>query len=166
MIELAELALPPDQSGYALTMSSGVIMTELDGGRPRIRRDVIGESHRVRVQWTLCRDSYDFMLAFYRTAIDRGALPFLATLLIDDRMPAKYECTMQPGSFSMGNHSGHRFVISATLFVVPRADTAEDDNLLLINTVIPMEQPGVEPDQWANILETLVNVDMPAGLGP
>ena len=81
---LVELIIPPDQASYSVTDGKEVVATQLDGGAARYRRDILGATSRVAVQWTIGPDSYRYLRSFYRAVTVGGSNPFNIGLLLDE----------------------------------------------------------------------------------
>lgn len=124
---LSKLYLPVDKEGYSVKFGENVISTKLDGGASRFRLDMIGATHEIPVQWSTDRAGYDYLMAFKRTTIKNGSLPFLIDLVVDDNEPAEYTAYLVPGTLGLRNQSGNSYIVGATLEVlaVPTNETAD-----------------------------------------
>lgn len=128
---LPNLPLPPDQNGYQPQWGQTAISVQLDGGASRFRADQLGAAFQVPVQWTVSKHNYEFLLAFYRTAIDYGTLPFTIDLLLDSGSMQTYTAHFVPSTFKLTSQSGFTWVVAATLEVLPDASYASGDAALI-----------------------------------
>lgn len=131
MADLFKLAIPPDTNAYTVKPGTTVVQTQLDGGAPRTRADFDGAAEIVTVQWTVGKDGFEYLRAFYRTATGKGALPFTADLQIEAGAADTYTCYFQQDSFQLASVSGLTYVITATLLVLPNPDDAIADQQAL-----------------------------------
>lgn len=132
---LFKCIVPPERSGYAATPGIETIATALDGGLGRYRADQLGASAQVTVQWTVGRNDYNYLMAFYRTAINRGSSPFLIDLILDSADALEYTANLVPGSLNLNSQSGLTYVVQATLEVQPLPlDVASDAIILARNS--------------------------------
>lgn len=157
-----KLQLTPDASGYNSAEGESVIRSELDGGAGRYRLDKIGASKTVSARWTMTPMEYQYWRAFYATATQYGALPFLCDLVSEDGCgPIEHVCHFIPGSVSLPTQQGLTYVQQATLEVKPLPrDEAADTGLIIV-----WENAGGNPELWLNSLEKLVNYTMPENIG-
>lgn len=157
-----KLTIPPNKEGYSVTGGTEVIGVQLDGGASRYRRDVIGATSRVSVQWSLSQGAYDYMRAFYRTATVNGSAPFLVDLLMDEPQLTEHTVYFVPGSMKLSGVAGLTHYVSAELEVYPKPrDEEYDIALLMLYT-----EYGDNVAQFVlNQLEQLANVDLPGALG-
>jgi hypothetical protein len=158
---MPKLNLCPLQNGYSFTLSEEAIATVLRGGKPRIRQDIIGAWKVVNVSWNLDMFKYDYFMAFYRSSINHGTLPFDIDLIVDNASLAEYTAQFIPGSISIPEISGGRRVITAQLFVKPLAiDSNFDESLVLM-----YELYGDQALNIINLLGITVNTYLPDALG-
>jgi hypothetical protein len=118
-MSLPSLELSPDSSGYTIpTFGETNIATELDGGAPRIRADKQGAVSTIAVQWSCSKHNYDYLMAFYRTAINNGADPFELDLILDTATPDTYVAQFVPGTLQLSSQEGLTYVVQAQLYVL------------------------------------------------
>lgn len=160
-MSLEKFAAPPDQAGYTVEDGVEVLRAQLDGGAARYRRDIIGASRIVNVQWTFSQEGYLYFRAFYRTSTAQGSKPFLIDLVLDDVELTEHEAYFIPGSVRLNNVSGHRHVVAAQLEVTPTdPDASYDEALVMIYT-----EYGVQGAQSLLLgLEHLVEIDFGGSL--
>lgn len=117
---MTKLLVNPSLASFGVRFGSNVIATKLEGGASRYRLDKIGSTHEVAVQWMLEAQGYDYLMAFYRTEIDYGALPFTIDLKsVDTDTLTTYTARLVPGSLSVTAFLGSVYQVSATLEVTP-----------------------------------------------
>jgi hypothetical protein len=140
-----KLALPADTDGYSATSGAGSLIVFNDGPTGRLRPDYEGAAWRVGLSWLLDAEEYQYLRAFYRTAILSGSEPFTIDLLIRDGTTNEYMARFIPGSMELASVSGDSFSVRA------------------------MAEAGPTPYPFTetvfNLLEQLVNVIMPANMG-
>jgi hypothetical protein len=117
-MSLPKLVLPPSVSRYSVTFGNENVTVQLDGGLPRIRRDISGACHTVVCAWQLTVETYATMLTFYNTTILHGSLPFLIDLIIDTAVPTEYQASFVPETFTLADQAGSAYTVTATLKVV------------------------------------------------
>lgn len=128
---LSILLLPPDQNGYKADYGLTGISTRLDGGASRFRADQLGAAFSLAVQWTCNKKNFEYLSAFYRTAVNYGALPFTLSLLLDAGIMQAYTAHFLPGTFSLDQQFGNTYVVSAKLEVLPDASYTAGDAALI-----------------------------------
>jgi hypothetical protein len=114
---MTRLALRTQGQSYGVKFGQEVIGVQLDGGRPKNRRDILNASKRVSVEWILNTSEYDYIMAFYRTTTVSGSLPFTIDLVIDSQTRAVYTASFVPGSFQLASKAGDTFRVTADLDV-------------------------------------------------
>lgn len=108
-----------------------VLATELDGGKPRMRRDILNASSRVSVSWKFKAAEYNYFWAFFRTTLVRGSLPFELDLLMEGAGLQERTVQFVPGTVQLGQQDGDVHVINAELYVDPiAADASADDAIV------------------------------------
>lgn len=154
-----KLSIPPNQSGYAVTNGSGVKRTELDGGSGRYRRDILNQASLVNCSWTINRDDYDYLMAFFRINERDGGAGFLIDLILDNWQPTEYVAHVVPGSWGLGSQAGTGYTINAQLEVEPIQPDYEYDQSI-IDSVEAFG--GIrEAIEAFNLLHKLVHHDLP-----
>lgn len=128
---MTKFAVPVVGQGYTVQRGNAVVATELDGGRPRMRKDVLNPSSRVTVQWVFTPDQYDYFQAFYHTTTEEGALPFEIDLVIDTANQAEYTANFVPGSVQLTGKQGQVFFVSAELDVEAAVRSTSADAALV-----------------------------------
>lgn len=119
MAALTKLILRPDNSSYSVTDGKEVVSTALDGGAGRYRRDILGATSSVNVQWVCDREDYHYIRAFYRSLLGKGAKPFLIDLVLDDPLPVEHKAYFVPGSMTLTSQRGLSYIVQAQLEVEP-----------------------------------------------
>lgn len=164
MALLTKLVLAPDNSSYSVRDGKEVVSVALDGGAGRYRRDILGASSAVSVQWICDREEYHYLRSFYRALLGKGAKPFLIDLILDDPLPMEHKAYFVPGSMALTAQRGLAYYVSAELEVEP-TDMDEEAEL---NFATMFSNFG--PD-WETVFppiedefNTIVNTDLPAVL--
>jgi hypothetical protein len=125
---MSKLLVNPTLAGFGVGFGENVIRTKLDGGAGRYRLDKIGSTHEARVQWVLEAQGYDYLMAFYRTEIDYGSLPFTIDLrAADESNLGTYTARIVPGSLAMSGYLGNLYRVQATLELTPRTISGDQD---------------------------------------
>jgi|GEM_PF-5648579 len=157
---MAKLLLVPLIQGYSYAPKDEVVSIDLDGGAPRKRLDKLGSYGDVNCQFILDGDQYRYFMAFYRTRIKSGALPFTIDLKTEDAFLVEHEALIKKNSLKLTQHKANLFYISLGLEVKPiTRDEAEDELLIEL-----YETYGADYGDVINALEQFVNVDMPAAI--
>jgi hypothetical protein len=125
------LQLPPDQASYAFTPSASSVATQLDGGASRFRADQLGAAIVLTVQWTLNAFNFDYLMAFYRTAITYGSDPFTISLILDSDAPQAYTAHFMPGTFNLISQSGNTYIVGGTIEAIPNSAYASGDAAII-----------------------------------
>jgi hypothetical protein len=124
--------IAPDSDGYNVSFGNSVTSTEVEGGKPRIRKDKLGAVSVVGVKWTLGPEDYDYLMAFHRSAIELGSLAFEIDLLFESSEVQEYEnVTFVPGSLRLSGQKGRTYMVEASLNVPPKPVDEAADNILL-----------------------------------
>lgn len=113
------LTLPPVSSGYAFTDVAQAVMTELEGGLSRVRRDQLGVSNIVNVQWQCKPADYLYLRNFYNSWVTQPQESFTMDLLIDTAAMVEYNCKFVPGSMRLTSVQGHRAIVTAQIETIP-----------------------------------------------
>lgn len=150
---LSKLTLIPDSSSYSATPGNGVVRSTTSGGPSRTRLDVLGAPAAVHVKWLLGPEGYEYIMAFFRTAVMQGSLPFLVDLLLDSSAVSEYEAKFIPGTLGLVEQSGLLYVVEADLEVMPMEEDADYDDTL----VWVYEAYGDDAANFFTELEILVN---------
>jgi hypothetical protein len=132
-VQLPYLSLQPESDGYGVVEGNTNVAVQLDGGAPRIRADQQGAAKTLTVQWTLNPSQFDFLMAFYRKAINNGSDPFYMQLVgIDNAELTPYQVQIIPASFTpIKSQSGLAYIVGARLYVLPNSDNAVNDQTTL-----------------------------------
>jgi hypothetical protein len=156
---MERLLLRPNAEDYSQTEGSEVIAVKLDGGAGRYRLDKIGATREVTASWTMNPNQYRYWRAFWNTATQRGALPFLCDLVGEDGTgPIQHVCYFVPGSVGMPAQRGLTYTQTATLEVKPNPVDAEMDEMVMTLFAV-----GVDSDVFWD-LARLVNETAPEAL--
>lgn len=116
---LPVLNLRPDQTNYALTMSSSTLVAQVDGGAPRSRADVLNPWTTMTVQWTTDNDGYEYLQQAYRYTEANGGAHFMLDLFLSHGNITTQECMFVPGTFALTSQQGEQFVVTANIYVAP-----------------------------------------------
>lgn len=116
---LSKFILPPDNSAYSVTDGKEIVVTQLDGGAGRYRRDILGATSTVNASWILNEDSYKYLRSFYRALTLKGAKPFLIDLILDEPTLTEHKAYFIPGSMQLTAQKGLTYWVSAQLETQP-----------------------------------------------
>lgn len=145
-----KLMLVPESSSYKVDFNDGNISVKLSGGRSRVRKQSIHNSNRVDVSFTLTTDEYRYLMAFYRSVINRGALPFLMDIITETSELVTHKVTMVPNSFKLGSQKGHTYYVNFTVEAESLEENAEKDKQIIQNYESG-KKPFTPPQQgWGN----------------
>lgn len=150
---LPKLPFVPEKSSYSYKVNGDVVSVELDGGLPRKRRDIAGSASRIECTWFLLPHQYQYLMAFYRFNLKRGALPFLIDLLLEQPYLEEMKASFVADSLEM-KQIGLSFEVSAELEAVPVSSDDFDEIVTLF-----YDDKNEENPLW-NQLEQLANFDL------
>jgi len=149
--------IPPDQNSYSFSDFPECISVELEGGAPKIRKDIANSFFRLNVQWSLNQDQYNYIRYFYRYVLNSGALPFFLDLYVDDPFELKtHQCQIVPGSFGLANQKGNLFVVKAVLYVKPIEMDQDNQEFGVVYAIF-----GENYLIWCDYLNIFINVTIP-----
>lgn len=150
---LPQLILCPLRDSYNLTFGDDVVTTEYSDGMPRQRMDSTGRPHRTPIAFRNRAAAHDYLLAFWRVY---RAKPFAMQLYSSGTTLEWHECRFV-GSPSQKEIGYQLFDWSCDVAVKPRPLDIEMDKSIvhIYNTT------GGYTDTFFNLLEKLVNVDLP-----
>lgn len=155
-----KLHLSPLASSYAATPGSGVITTDLAGGRPRYRRDFIGSNALVNCEWKLTGDEILFMHSFRRTMMEANpSSPFLVDLILDGDITEEYQANFVPGTFSITGIHGLTQYVQAQLSVIPVEHDEQIDSMQLAAYAL-FGRYDITTSE--DLLDQLINEDVPS----
>ena len=112
-----KLPFIPEQSGYSVDHANQMVSVKLAGGRSRQRADVVGATHTVGATYLLDYDDYLTFEDFMINQTERGALPFLADLVVDFPSATQYLCQLVPESMKTTQVEGQSYRVSMDLEV-------------------------------------------------
>lgn len=124
-----KLVLTPLRSSYSVTDGAEVIRTDVAGGKPRYRRDIMGAASAVDVEWLVSRAEYDYLRAFYKSVVTEGSRWFFVDLILDEQTLTEHEAMFIPGSMALSNVAGGYCTVTAQLDVMPIERDYDIDSL-------------------------------------
>lgn len=127
---MAELHLVPMEAGYAINSPQEVMRVQLDGGAGRYRKDFVGSTSIVNISFQLDWPKYNYFWAFYRSATDRGSLPFTLDMFLEDTTLRTYTCRFIPASIKSSPRA-LTWVVTCQLEVEPIAEDPSADAALV-----------------------------------
>ena len=110
---------PPDQEGYNYNPGKTYVEVQLEGGQPRIRKDVLGMVHIVQCTFSCNPLQYTRLMGFFRERIQSHTKIFVMNLLIDTPAILPYRCQITGDPPSLKQNYGQLHVVRATLAVLP-----------------------------------------------
>lgn len=154
---LPKLILCPLRDSYSPTLGNDVITTQYENGMPRQRLAGVGRPHQTPVTFRHKAQHQDYILAFWRVYRARA---FAMRLILDGTELVWYECRFigEPSILSLG---GGVFEFSINLVCRPKPLDIEQDKVF----IELYEQTGGDISTFFNLLEKLVNEDLPDALG-
>jgi hypothetical protein len=127
---MTKLLVVPTIANFSAQFGENAINTKLDGGASRFRLDKIGAAHEVQVQFVLTDQGFNYLMAFYRTEIDYGSLPFTIDMKgVDAAALTTYTAHFMGAPSSVYLGGVHQ--VSATLEVTPLAANESADLALI-----------------------------------
>lgn len=117
---LPYLSLQPHSPNYTADIAVGaVVFVKLDGGAGRYRRDYIGATSTIAVEWILDPDEYNDLYNFFHNILFSGALPFTIPLIFESSTVSLYQAHFVPDTFKLVSQIGLSYTVQASLEVVP-----------------------------------------------
>lgn len=126
---------PPDQSQYNFKPGKTLVVEQLEGGHPRIRRDNLNASHYITCTYSCTPPQYTYLSGFFRERIQGFAQPFIAQLLIDIPYVLSYLCKLLEEP-ELVTQQGLLYVIQTKYAVIP--NPIRSFTLLLNNSAGPI----------------------------
>lgn len=150
---LPKMILCPLRDSYNPTLGNDVITTQYENGMPRQRLTGVGRPHQTPVSFRHKATHQDYILAFWRVY---RAKAFAMRLILDCTELAWYECRFigEPSILALGNNV---FEFSINLVCRPKLIDIEQDKTF----IYLYEQTGGDISTYFNLLEKLVNEDLP-----
>lgn len=152
-------ALCPLQRGYAPEVANNMLEQELMGGFARQRVQFVNNVHTVTASVMLDdKGKQQYWWAFWRSHQANPRL-FLWRLIVDDTEMTTYVCQFVAGSLRLNERDGKVYSVSFGLRLKPNNTGTDFDE-----TIIGLWESG-DPRKLLNLLEKLVNEDLPDALG-
>lgn len=107
-----KLSQRPEQEGYSANHTSPFVYVKLNGGKARVRADVLNEVSIVSCSFKLDQGDYNQFMDDYRNQMGEGSLPFLMDLVLDFPLTTQYRVQMIPDTFKTNQVSGISYVVS------------------------------------------------------
>ena len=162
---LEKLNMTPAQDAYSMADGDEVLYQQLEGGGPRLRKDIENSFNRVNVQWDTTQAGYKYLRAFFITATKKGALPFLIDLIIDEAILTEHEANFVPNTFRLSGVQGsNAFTVNAALDVKPIAPDDEYNQTII--DIYGAYDSFDAANSAIEQLDILTNTDLPEILGP
>lgn len=149
-----KLDIAPTQSGYAVQRGVNFAQIQTEAGNTRIRRNRKNAEHIVSLQWTVDKNGYDALQAFYRLwELQEPIIQhFEMDLILDFAQLLSYRCwfTSPPNLSSV---QGNAYSVSAQIRCRPKSSNVDQDELIILGVL-----------ELTNPLEVLVNKKLPDAL--
>lgn len=152
--------IPPDQAGYNVKDGKEVERVKLDGGKGRYRRDILNSTRAATVQWTVGREEYEYLKAFYKVAVVQASTAFKIDMILDKATLTEHDAYFIPETWELRAQRGHSYTVAAQLEVVPLPQDFTQDSYL----IALWEEFGSDWPYWTDQIDTLTNVDIPGAL--
>lgn len=158
---LTRLNLPPDQTGYSVTDGNEVLSAKLDGGASRFRRDILGSTSNVTVQWSVGPQEYKYLRSFYKAFLSSGSKPFSIELIVDEADLTEHKAYFVPGSMRLQSQSGLQYVVAAQLEIYPlELDIEQETNFVILFSEFGKNWESVFPI-FEDDFNTIINFSLP-----
>lgn len=147
----------PTEAGYSVRENTGeFLQVTLDGGVPKTRRNIVGAWKAVDCRWIFdVVQLRAFEELYYYFSATGG--PFEIPLVLSGPLK-EYKAVFTPRSKKISNPRGHYYEVTATILVEPNDfDESTISKWMLIDEYGSLE----EAEEVLNLLEKLVNVDLP-----
>ena len=152
-------ALCPLQRGYTPEVANNLLEQALAGGFARQRIQFVNNVHTVNASVLLDdKSKQQYFWAFWRSH-QKNPRPWLWRLIVDDTEMTTYVCQFIAGSLRVNERDGKVYSVSFGLRLKPN-NTGNDFD----ETIVALWNDG-DPRKLLNLLEKLVNEDLPDALG-
>lgn len=152
-------ALCPLQRGYTPEVANNLLEQALAGGFARQRIQFVNNVHTVNASVLLDdKSKQQYFWAFWRSH-QKNPRPFLWRLIVDDTEMTTYVCQFVAGSLRVNERDGKVYSVSFGIRIKPN-NTGNDFD----ETIVALWNDG-DPRKLLNLLEKLVNEDLPDALG-
>lgn len=152
-------ALCPLQRGYTPEVANNLLEQALAGGFARQRIQFVNNVHTVNASVLLDdKSKQQYFWAFWRSH-QTNPRPWLWRLIVDDTEMTTYVCQFIVGSLRVNERDGKVYSVSFGLRLKPN-NTGNDFD----ETIVALWNDG-DPRKLLNLLERLVNEDLPDALG-
>lgn len=144
-----KLDLPPNQDSYSVQRGTNFAEIQTGAGNTRIRRTSKNAEHRLNLTWTVDRNGYDLLQAFYRLweSQEPKIEYFLLDLILDSSELQAYKCYFVAGGApNLTGVHGNAFTVSAQVRARAKPSNKEVDEVVSIGVL-----------DLVNPLEILVN---------
>lgn len=144
---MRKLHLLAQSSGYGVAFGDNNVATKLNGGKSRVRRKAINTTHDVSVSFLLDKRQYEYLMAFYRTVTQRGALPFMMDIITDNGIIQTHKVLIKQNTFKLNQVQGEAFFVGMTVEAEPTTQKADNDNVVIDSYEHnrPLPNPGQTP---------------------
>lgn len=156
MADLPQLILSPLRDSYDLEFGDDVLTTQYDDGMPRQRLESTGRVHRTGIAFRHKKAQQDYLQAFWRTY---RAKAFAMQLIGDSTDLEWYECRFV-GKAKFKEIGYQVYEWSCEIAIKPQKLNIELDAVI----IEIYNQTGGYTNQFFNILEKLVNQDLPQAM--
>lgn len=129
------LTLDPVSDGYSYSPENNIVVTKLDGGPSRRRRDFINNTCTVNAQWVLDQGQYTLLMGFFRERVQFGSKQFRMNLVSDVNVLCPHLCFTGGQMPQLTQQRGNAFWVSCTLEVTP--NPTKSFSLFLQNVAVP-----------------------------
>ena len=112
---MEKLQIAPNEAGYSVSSEQETVVSNLDGGHSRYRRDIIKTSRLVNVTWTVSECDYQYLRSFYKSFAGSGGNKFTIDLIIDTPFLTEYTANFMPSTFRLTSIVAKVYTVSAQL---------------------------------------------------
>lgn len=152
-------ALCPLQRGYTPQIANNLLEQALMGGFARQRVQFVNNTHSVTASVLLNdKRKQQYFWAFWNSHQTKPR-PFLWRLIVNSHAASTYVCQFVAGSLDIGERDGVVHSVSFGLRLLPNPSNHEFDQ-----SIIDIWNGG-DPKLLFDLLEKLVNKDLPEALG-
>jgi len=109
----------PEQDGYRLRRGKEFVSIRLDGGRSRVRRDILGASHIATCTFVCTPEEYTALTGFLRETVRSRTELFRLPLLIDAPVAVNHLCCVLDDPEELARTRGYSHTVQVTLEVIP-----------------------------------------------
>lgn len=156
---MAKLLLVPSRN-YSAQDGRENIVTQLDGGAPRVRKDQANAWDVLDIEFDINAGQFDYLRAFYRQNTANGSSLFSLDLIKDNSFLEEYNALFDESGLRIVSQNGNQYVVTTRIFADKVVvDIEKDAAIILLYETYEADYVNI-----LNIFAQIANVNMPEAL--